>query len=96
MTTDTSKQQYKSNSQSVVLNYNYASLARAGDGMTVSTLFMLNGYCCCLRGQYFRTTFPFPVGEASIIHWDESVGGKTTLMSEMVNALHINKRRNDK
>ncbi|ECV2306905.1 hypothetical protein DTR82_17905 [Salmonella enterica subsp. enterica serovar Javiana] len=96
MITETCEQQYNLILQGIALNYNYASLGRAGNGMTVSTLFMLNGYCCCLRKQYFRTTFQFSAGEASIIQWDEYVSGKTKLMSEMINDLLIKNRSKGK
>lgn len=76
MTTDTSKQQYKSNSQSVVLNYNYASFGRAGDGMTVSTLFMLNEYCCCLRGQYSERLSLFLLGRLQLFSGMSLLAGK--------------------
>lgn len=96
MTTVTSKYPCNLFSQDAVLNYNSAGWGRAGNGMTVSTLFKFNEYCCCLRKQYFRTTFQFSDGEASIIQWDENISGKTKLMSEMINDLLIKNRSKGK
>lgn len=96
MTTVTSKYPCNLFSQDAVLNYNYASLGRAGNGMTVSTLFKLNGYCCCLRKQYFRTTFQFSGGEASIIHWVHYIDGPTPLINKMINDLLRKKRSKGK
>lgn len=85
--------------QDAVLNYNSASWGRAGNGMTVNNVFMpelpfvnkdnaVGNYC----GAFFSVS----QGACFFIKQNDSTGGKTTLMNEMINDLLIKNRSKEK
>ncbi|WP_370605726.1 hypothetical protein [Citrobacter braakii] len=91
MTKVTSKYPCNLFSQDAALNYNNASWGRAGNGMTVNNMFMSElpfvneGNAI---GNYCEAFF--------IMKQNDSTGGKTTLMSEMINDLLMKNRSKGK
>ncbi|EDU9493275.1 hypothetical protein LE98_004388 [Salmonella enterica subsp. enterica] len=99
MTKVTSKYPCNLFSQDAALNYNNASWGRAGNGMTVNNVFIAElpfvneGNSI---GNYCGAFFSAPQDAFFIMKQNDSTGGKTTLMSEMINDLLMKNRSKGK